>query len=179
MKDAKNNFLGIAIGLIALVASSYVSFDLPLNNFNIPISLQSLAVLLIAFFLGRMNGMIVILLYLILGALNLPVFADGNAGVEVLRGKSGGYLFGFLFAVLLLESYCKSLKSGFAKIFIYMTLGTFIILMSGGIRLLQFYDINTVWEHGIKPFLAGGLLKILLGSGLAYYFQNKMNLAED
>jgi len=105
MSISTNNYVSILVGLVALVISSYISFDVPLNDFEIPISLQSLVVLLVCFFLGRMNGMLVILAYLILGAVGLPVFADGNAGVDVLMGKSGGYLFGFLLAVIILESF--------------------------------------------------------------------------
>lgn len=169
----KKDILGILLGLVALIASSYVSFDLPISNFNIPVSLQSFTVLLIAFFLGRSNGVLVILSYLILGALGVAVFADGNAGVEIIKGTSGGYLLGFLFAVIILESFFQKLKTSFAGIVLYMTLGTAIILLSGGLRLLQFYDLKIVWESGIKPFLLGGLIKILVGSALAYYFRSR------
>lgn len=170
MSIIKNNYVSILVGLVALVISSYISFDVPLNDFEIPISLQSLVVLLVCFFLGRMNGMLVILSYLILGAVGLPVFADGNAGVDVLMGKSGGYLFGFLLAVIILESFFQNLKHSFVAILVYMALGTAIILLSGGLRLLQFYDLATVWEYGIQPFLAGGLIKIFVGALLANYF---------
>lgn len=170
MSISTNNYVSILVGLVALVISSYISFDVPLNDFEIPISLQSLVVLLVCFFLGRMNGMLVILAYLILGAVGLPVFADGNAGVDVLMGKSGGYLFGFLLAVIILESFFQNLKHSFVAILVYMTLGTAIILLSGGLRLLQFYGPATVWEYGIQPFLLGGLIKIIVGALLANYF---------
>jgi len=172
MSISNNNFLSILLGLLALVIGSYISFDVPINNFEIPISLQSLVVLLISFCLGRMNGMLVILAYLILGALGLPVFADGNSGIDVLAGKSAGYLFGFLIAILILESYFENLKKSFQGIVLYMGIGTAIILLSGGLRLLQFYDMATVWEYGVQPFLAGGIIKILIGAAIANAYKS-------
>ncbi len=162
----------ILLGLIALVIGSYVDFNIPFSRLEIPISLQSLVVLLIAYFLGKADGMIVILAYLILGALGLPVFADGNSGVSVLMGNSAGYLFGFLMAVIILESVFHAWKYSFVKICMYMTIGTAIILLSGGLRLLLVYDPATTWKHGIQPFLAGGFIKILVGSTVAFYLKS-------
>lgn len=63
---------------------------------NIPITGQSFGVLLVPYVLGTKEGMITILLYLILGLLGMPIFAEGSSGWASFTSNSGGYLVGFL-----------------------------------------------------------------------------------
>ena len=64
----------------------------------LPITLQTLGVLLAGASLGPKKGPLAVLLYLALGAIGLPVFAGGSAGVGVVFGPTGGFLFGFVLA---------------------------------------------------------------------------------
>jgi biotin transport system substrate-specific component len=81
------------IGLIAL--GGWIS--LPIGN--IPVTLQTLFVLLAGIILHR-YGAIPVLLYIVLGALGLPLFHNGTTGIGVLLGPTGGFLVGFVFAAL-------------------------------------------------------------------------------
>ncbi|WP_338751319.1 biotin transporter BioY [Janibacter alittae] len=64
----------------------------------VPITLQTLAVLLCGAVLGARRGFLAVLLYVVVGAAGLPVFSGGAGGLGVLAGPSAGYLIGFPFA---------------------------------------------------------------------------------
>jgi biotin transport system substrate-specific component len=83
-----------AAALTALCAQ--ISFYLPGNP--VPVTGQTFAVLLSGAALGANRGATAMLLYILLGMVGLPVYADGNHGMEIITGASGGYLVGFLVA---------------------------------------------------------------------------------
>ena len=84
-----------AIGTALLAVCSWLSVP-----FTVPFTLQSFAVCLIAALLGLKRGLLAVLVYLLLGAVGLPVYAGFKAGFGVLFGVTGGFLFGFLLAAL-------------------------------------------------------------------------------
>ena len=63
---------------------------------TVPFTMQAFGVFLAATLLGKKKGTIVIVVYLGLGALGIPVFAGGKAGISALLGQTGGYISGFL-----------------------------------------------------------------------------------
>jgi biotin transport system substrate-specific component len=83
-----------AAALTALCAQ--ISFYLPGNP--VPVTGQTFAVLLSGAALGANRGATAMLLYILLGMVGLPVYADGDHGIDVITGASGGYLIGFLAA---------------------------------------------------------------------------------
>ncbi len=81
----------------ALIAvSSLISFPLPSG---VPVTLQTLAVALTGFCLGWKRGIPALVVYILLGIVGVPVFAGFSGGVAVLMGKTGGFIFGFIFLV--------------------------------------------------------------------------------
>jgi biotin transport system substrate-specific component len=83
-----------AAALTALCAQ--ISFYLPGNP--VPVTGQTFAVLLSAAALGANRGAAAMLLYVLLGMVGLPVYADGKHGIDIVTGATGGYLIGFLVA---------------------------------------------------------------------------------
>ena len=90
------DILMVGLGLLLICLGAMVSIDLPWKDGGIPITGQSLAVLVVGFVLGRKRGLLVIAIYLIAGLAGLPVFAKGASGIDTLMGSSGGFLYGFL-----------------------------------------------------------------------------------
>ncbi len=90
----------VLIGMMAAVLAvlSQVSIPLPLG---IPLTLQTFAVALSGFVLGWKAGLVSTGVYLLLGAVGIPVFAGFKAGVSTLFGVTGGFLWGFLLLVAL------------------------------------------------------------------------------
>ncbi len=82
----------LGTGLIAATAQIYIPTQ------PVPFTGQTFGVLLTAGALGFRRGLLATLLYLAIGALGLPVFAEGKHGVEWLVGPTGGYLAGFILA---------------------------------------------------------------------------------
>jgi biotin transport system substrate-specific component len=86
----------ILIGTALIALSARVSFYVP--GVVVPFTGQTFGVLLVAGALGFRRGLAASILYVAIGALGLPVFADGAQGVGVVLGARGGYLIGFVVA---------------------------------------------------------------------------------
>ncbi len=85
----------IATGAALLAVCAWLSVP-----FTVPFTLQSFGVCLLAALLGLRRGMLTTAVYMLLGAAGLPVFSGFRAGLGVLLGVTGGYLFGFLLTSL-------------------------------------------------------------------------------
>ncbi len=87
----------LILGASLLIAlSARIAVPVPFSP--APITGQTLAVLLVGALLGSRRGALSVLAYLAEGAMGLPVFAGGGAGILWLLGPTGGYLFGFIAA---------------------------------------------------------------------------------
>ena len=131
---------------------------------DIPITCQSLIVLLPAMILGPTLGSISVLIYLILGVLGLPVFADGSHGIDKLLGPTGGFLISFLLSAWLAGKMAGGLW-GRKWINILLALLTchVVILLIGFVWLgckIGFEDILSK----VYPLLPGLYLKVLIGT---------------
>jgi biotin transport system substrate-specific component len=87
----------VAVFTALLVATAVVP-GIPVGGFGVPITLQTLAVMLTGLVLGPLRGGLAVLLYLLLGFVGLPVFSRGQSGLQVLSGPTAGYLVSFLVA---------------------------------------------------------------------------------
>jgi biotin transport system substrate-specific component len=86
-----------SVPLMTLIIIVCSHIAIPTAPIGIPITLQTLGVLLCAMALGPRLGFASVALYLIMGVLGVGVFGEGEAGLAVLLGQTGGYLLGFLF----------------------------------------------------------------------------------
>lgn len=84
----------------ALLVAAAVVPGIPLGGVGVPITLQTLAVMLTGLVLGPVRGGLAVLLYLFLGFVGLPVFSRGQSGLQVLTGPTAGYLVSFVVAAL-------------------------------------------------------------------------------
>ena len=155
----------VLITLLFVGLFAQLSIDVPVGESSIPITGQTFAVLLSAYWLGRKMGTIAILAYVLLGVLGLPIFADGKSGWSVLMGGSGGFLVGFIVAACVIGYLGeKGWPFSFIKSLIAMTLGTVIILFFGIGRLASLYGLEKGLAYGFYPFWKGAILKIILGA---------------
>ena len=84
----------VGLGLLLICLGAMISIDLPWKDNGIPITGQSLAVLVVGIVLGPNRGLLVIAIYLIAGLAGLPVFAKGASGIDTLKGGRGGFMRG-------------------------------------------------------------------------------------
>jgi biotin transport system substrate-specific component len=137
----------------------------------VPITGQTLGVLLVGTAFGWSRAGLTLVLYLAQIAVGLPFAAEGKGGLEVLTlaTASGGYLWGFLPAALLCgwlanRGWDRSLRSSLGV----MLLGSIVIYAVGipwlaaslGVGLLEAFEL------GLYPFVIGDILKLLLAAGL-------------
>jgi biotin transport system substrate-specific component len=90
----------VVVGSLFLAALAQISFYLPFDR-HVPVTLQTLGVLLIGTLYGWILGVSTIILYLLEGLVGLPFFAEQSGGYKVLEGATAGYLFGFILSAFI------------------------------------------------------------------------------
>ncbi|MFO7989407.1 MAG: biotin transporter BioY [Desulfotignum sp.] len=128
----------------------------------VPIVLQNMFVLLAGLLLGPVWGTACVAVYLLVGMAGLPVFAGGTSGIGKLFGPTGGYLLGYLPAVLVTGALSRFLgKTGFRDI-LAMIAGS-AVLYSIGVPWLKL-AFSLSWGQavsmGLAPFLLGDAVKL-------------------
>lgn len=155
-------FAGTA--LLTLSAKVQVPF------WPVPMTMQTMVVLMIGAAYGWKLGGATVMLYLAEGALGLPVFAgtpEKGLGLAYMAGPTGGYLVGFVVAAmatgLLVE---RGFGRGFWRLFAAMALGHAIILGLGFAWLAVLMGADKAWLLGVVPFFAATLFKNALGAAI-------------
>ena len=92
----------VLIALMTAVTCVLGPLSIPLPFSPVPISLTNFAIFLAIFVLGMKSGTISFIIYLLLGAIGVPVFSSFRGGLQVLAGPTGGYLIGFIFLALIM-----------------------------------------------------------------------------
>jgi len=152
-----------------------ISAQLTIPVGDIPVTGQTLSILTIALLLKPKDTFLVMLGYLVLGALGLPIFADGASGFEKFTGGSGGFLIGFIFSSTLISYLFQFIKSKNALVILLLTLlGTIIILAFGVGRLSMLYGFEKGIEYGFTPFWKGAILKVIIGSFITVLIHNQL-----
>ena len=157
--------LSLILGFSLVIAAlAQVAVRLPFSP--VPITGQTLGVLLAGFLLGSRRGLAAVLAYLAEGAAGLPVFAGGTGGIAVLAGPTAGYLIGFAVAAyvvgLLAE---RGWDRSVARTLLGMALGNVIIYWFGITWLsILLSDVRTALTAGLFPFIVGDLLKIAVAT---------------
>ncbi|MCZ7601303.1 MAG: biotin transporter BioY [Melioribacteraceae bacterium] len=140
----------------------------------VPFTLQTMLVILSGAFLGARNGAISQILYLTVGAIGLPVFANFSLGIQTLFGPTGGYLIAFPVAAFLVGSILEK-KRSLLTISLAMILGTLTILLSGAAYLSLFFDgnFNQALLSGVLIFSLWDIVKISAAVSIYYAFSKK------
>ena len=156
------SFFTIVICSLVLILSAKIKVDL----YPVPMTLQPLAVLMIAMLCGRNISVAAVSLYLFKGIIGMPVFAYGG-GLPYLLGPTGGFLLGFLFASIIIgELADRGWGKYMIKSVLAMLIGMFVIYFCGILQLsfLKGYDFAIV--NGLTPFIIGDLYKLILAAFL-------------
>jgi biotin transport system substrate-specific component len=159
----------VALGVALIGLSAQVSIPLP--NTPVPLTGQTFAVLLVGGAYGATRGFFTMAAYLVVGGLGYGVFASHGSGWDALRFSSvtGGYLVGMLVAATLVGWLAdRGWDSKASRSIPAMALGDAVILLFGATWLAHALDLTAVqaWDLGVKDFLVGDAIKILLAAGL-------------
>lgn len=155
---------------------------IPVPPYGIPVTLQTLAVLLAALTLGPRYGALSMLSYIVLGAVGLPLFAEGESGLAVLQGQTAGYILGFLLCQPVIAWIARG-RDGAARgwgAMIVACVGGHLVIFAVGVPWL--YVSRATWigdpisvgdavHYGMVVFLPGLVLKsgiaVLIGRWVA------------
>lgn len=160
----------IVISLLASILSISAYLSIPLSLSNVSFTLQSLIIMIIALSMPISISFYTLSLYLLLGLIGLPVFANGTAGLPVLFGPTGGYLLGFLIATPVIGLIKEKLEYLFGYLFASF-LGGIIIVYSCGVFGLMFVlniSLKQALVIGVYPFLIFDLIKVFIASVFVY-----------
>jgi biotin transport system substrate-specific component len=146
--------------LMAALTAAGAYIAIPIGP--VPIVLQNLFIMLAGLLLGGRWGLISVAVYLLAGAVGLPVFAGGTGGVGKFVGPTGGYLLGFAAAAYLIGLISESGRGRVAIDVLAMVAGTLIIYAFGvsWLKVVTGMSFSKAVTVGMLPFLIGDVLKI-------------------
>lgn len=159
-------FMGLFAALIAVCSQIQIPGA-------VPFTLQTFAVFLAVGLLGGKRGTVSVLIYILLGAIGLPVFAGFKGGIGALLGTTGGYIIGFIFTALVMLAFEKiSVKGKVKKMIllgISMVAGLIVCYAFGTAWFMTVYTntkepigIATALSWCVIPFIIPDIIKIAL-----------------
>jgi len=153
------------ISLFAALTAVGAFISIPI--YPVPLTLQTLFTLLAAMTLGSVMGASSQIIYVLLGVIGLPVFAGFKAGIGILFGPTGGFLFGFIISAYVIGKIIEVKKE--KNIFYYFLagiIGTVILYIIGitQLSLITGIGIKKAIVVGMLPFLPGDILKVIAAS---------------
>ena len=167
----------VAIVGFALLTAAAAQVSIPLGFTPVPLTGQTFAVLLAGGVLGANRGAASQLLYVALGAVGLPFYADGASGLTVDGAfiPTVGYLIGFIVAAYVVglmaerqqdRNLISSIPALFAGTFIIYAIGAPILAWRLGVPFAADLDEPSALKFGIAPFLIGDAIKAVVAGGL-------------
>jgi biotin transport system substrate-specific component len=149
----------LVVGGSALIA---LGAQVSVPMFPVPMTLQTLAILIVGLTLGSRLGVAAVAAYLVEGAAGLPVFAGGASGAHLLVGPTAGFLFGFL-AMAFVTGFAveRGMARGLVGTILAATVASALLYVPGVLWLNAAtpLDMNGAVNAGMLPFVIGDLVK--------------------
>ena len=159
----------VAIGAALIAICSWISIPTA-----VPFTLQTFAVFFVLLLLGGERGTLATLIYVLLGAVGVPVFSGFSGGVGILFGSTGGYILGFLFIGLIYILFMRLFKKKIVIKVAALVLGLAVCYAFGTAWFMHVYmqssgevGLLTVLGWCVFPFIVPDLLKLALAVVIA------------
>lgn len=165
--------LALIAAFAALIGTLAFIGAIPVGGAGVPITLQTLGVALAGAILGPLRGSLAVLLYLAMGAIGLPVFAEHSAGLGAFTGVSAGYLLAFPLSAALIGYLVKYVlrdrRTSALWVFLAIALGSVAVVHPLGITWMKFHQdvpwlVAASWD---LPFWLGDLVKTAIAAIIA------------
>jgi len=173
-KLRKMIIIALFTGIIGILAQ--ITIPLPL----VPITGQTLAIGLAATILGSRHGTLSIILYIIIGAIGVPVFAQMSAGLGIIFGPTGGFIIGFIPTAYIIGAYLEKTSFTIPNAIISNIIGMFVTLLFGTIWLKYVADLSwtSALISGFAPFIIVGIIKAILAGWIGVVVRNRLEAAQ-
>ncbi len=165
-------YAAIFAALISVL--SYISIPIPISP--VPVTGQSLAVMLAGIILTTKQAGLSMGTFLLLGTVGAPVFSNGRAGIGILVGPSGGYLIGYLAGAVVISLLIKQ-ETNYLKVGLATILGGIIVVHLLGVGWLSYITkmgIKEAITSGSLPFIPGDLLKAIIATFIGVKIKNHL-----
>lgn len=160
-------YIALFIAIITVCSQIYIPLGL------VPFTLQTLGVFVTAALLGLKRGTISIILYLVIGLIGIPVFAEFSGGISLVFAPSFGYILGFILTSVTVGLCTKFFGKRIIPLIISMVIGLLLCYVVGTIWFITVYnlqgnvmDIATALGYCVVPFLIPDACKIIVSTVL-------------
>ncbi|MGM9926842.1 MAG: biotin transporter BioY [Bacillus sp. (in: firmicutes)] len=176
MKHEQLKFL-ILTALFTAIIGMLAQLTIPLPL--VPITGQTLAIGLAATILGAKYGTLSTILYIIIGSIGIPIFANMQGGLGAVVGPTGGYLIGFIPTAFFIGWYIEKTKLNFTHAMIANTAGMIITLLFGTIWLKVAASLSwpAALTSGVIPFLIPGFIKAAAAAYIGVLIKKRLYAA--
>lgn len=158
-------YAAIFAALIAVLG--YLIIPLPFSP--VPITGQTLAVMLAGCVLTPLQAGLSVITFIFMGAIGIPVFSGGTAGIGIIFGTKGGYLLGFLIGSIVI-SLIRGKSNSIPRMIFACVIGGIIIVYVLGVPWLSHITgmgIHKAFTVGALPFIPGDLMKAIVAGFIA------------
>lgn len=154
----------VLTSLVTAITCIIAPFAIPIPFSPVPVSLTNLILYISIFLLGWKSATVSYLVYVLLGAVGLPVFSGFAGGIGKIAGPTGGYLVGFVFLTVISGYILEKFRSRRVIIMAGMVLGTAVTYIFGTMWLCIQMELSFVQglAIGALPYLPGDCIKIII-----------------
>lgn len=163
---------GVVMDIVLVAAGAAltaIAAQVQVPLWPVPITGQTLAVLLVGSSLGALRGTLSMLLYAVLGMVGLPVFSDATSGMGVILGPTGGYIVGFVFAAAFTGWIAQRSWDRRVLRSLLAFVGGTVVTFAVGLPWLAIslgLDLQQTLQGGLYPFIIGGIVKSVIAAGV-------------
>lgn len=168
------DFMYSSIFAAVISVLGFLVFPLPFSP--VPVTGQSLGIMLAGCLLTTRQAMMAVGTFLLIGIAGMPVFAGGTAGIGVIVGPRGGYLLGFFLGAIIISLIKKKFSNIPGLIFANFAGGVVVVYLFGVLWLnwATGMGLSAAFLGGALPFIPGDLFKVVIASLVAVKVNKRM-----
>lgn len=160
----------VLVSMMAALTAILAQLSIPIGA--VPFTLSIFGAYFAAGLLGSKLGTLSMAVYLLIGAVGMPVFANFRGGIQVLIGPTGGYLVGYLIATYLIGKLFEKVEGpyhiSYTRFVVVSFIGLIVIYIFGVVQLKYVLDFtwSNAYASGIAPFILFDIVKIAIAGSI-------------
>lgn len=163
--------------LLAAIICILGPIAIPLSFSPVPISLCTLGIYFALAVSNFKVGVTSVVLYVLLGLVGIPVFANYTAGIAKLGGPTGGYIIGYIFMAIVYALFLNFGKNNLALLIVGMVIGTLVCYAFGTFWLAKQLDMTftAALSVGVIPYIPGDIVKMIIALAIALPLRRRLS----